>query len=110
VRNNGPIGGALGLLTGVGGVIIKPVTGVLDALSKTSQGFRTFAMGHEDHANTQRIRNPRVLYGSNAAIKSYSTVDSQMYQALEYLDRKFANSPFIQSFMINEERSALVVL
>jgi vacuolar protein sorting-associated protein 13A/C len=70
VRQNGPIGGALGLLTGVSGMFIKPITGVLDALSKTSEGFRSFAMGHEDRANT------RVLYGSNAAIKSYNNDDS----------------------------------
>lgn len=33
-----------------------------------------------------------------------------MYQALEELDLKYTNSPFIQSFMLKDERYALVVL
>lgn len=72
----------MGVFSGAIGVIVKPVTGVLDALVKTSDGLRCLALGHEDRANTQRIRIPRVFYGGNSVIKAYNNIDCQMYQAL----------------------------
>jgi vacuolar protein sorting-associated protein 13A/C len=81
-KKNGLLGGMLGLVTGITGIVIKPVTGVLDALTKSSEGLKSTVMGYEDRANTQRIRSPRVFYGGNSLIKSYNPADAQMYQTL----------------------------
>jgi len=47
-------------------VITKPISGILDATSKTSEGIKNFANSFddkEDKPNENRIRYPRVFYG-----------------------------------------------
>jgi hypothetical protein len=46
VRRDGAIGGLLGVVSGILGVAIKPATGLLDAVVKTSDGLRCLALGY----------------------------------------------------------------
>lgn len=90
----------MGVCTGLTGAIVKPVTGILDGLSNTSEGLRALILGYEDRANSLRIRAPRIFYGSNSLIKSYNQTDAEVYQLIEHYDPRYSQSAFIQSFTV----------
>ena len=52
-----------GTAKGVAGLVIKPVTGILDMTVKTSEGFKNSAFGSDNRPNENRMRCPRVFYG-----------------------------------------------
>jgi vacuolar protein sorting-associated protein 13A/C len=55
-----------GTAKGVAGLVVKPVTGVLDFASKTTEGLKNTALHFEDKSNENRMRCPRVFYGENS--------------------------------------------
>jgi len=41
---------------------VKPVTGIIDLASKTTEGIKNNALIFEDKPNEERMRYPRVFY------------------------------------------------
>ena len=58
-----------GSAIGVTGLFIKPVAGVLDAVSKTAEGLTNTATHFDDKPNQERIRYIRPFYGKLRYIK-----------------------------------------
>lgn len=63
---------------GITGVVVKPVTGVIDFASKTTEGLKNTALYLEDKPNENRIRYPRVLYTETGIVKEYDAVDGKL--------------------------------
>ena len=62
-----------GVLKGLGGALIKPISGVFDFVSKTTEGIKN---GVNDDRIINRIREPRVFYGILKVIKEYNYNDA----------------------------------
>ena len=70
-QKNGIIGIGTGLFKGIGGLFSKPVVGVLQMVSTTSEGIKnTFT---EDQGNIKQERMQRPFYGKYKYIKSYNS-------------------------------------
>lgn len=67
-----------GVAQGITGVVVKPVTGVIDFASKTTEGLKNTALYLEDKPNENRIRYPRVLYTETGIVKEYDAVDGKL--------------------------------
>ena len=68
-----------GVLRGVGGAVIKPISGVFDFVSKTTEGIKN---GVYDDRIINRIREPRVFYGILKVIKEYNYNDAYVKRFL----------------------------
>ena len=68
-----------GLLQGLGGAIIKPISGVFDLVSKTTEGIKN---GVNDDISIERIRRPRAFYGKVKFIKSFNEKDANVIELL----------------------------
>ncbi len=60
------------------GLVIKPVTGIIDFASKTTEGIKNNALMFEDKANESRMRYPRVFYTECKILREYCKIDSQI--------------------------------
>jgi vacuolar protein sorting-associated protein 13A/C len=60
-----------GTAKGITGLIIKPVTGILDASAKTAESVTNTATIFDDKPNDQRIRVPRIFYETTRYFKKY---------------------------------------
>lgn len=45
-KKHGVLGSVMGVCTGITGAVVKPVTGILDGLSKTTDGLRALILGY----------------------------------------------------------------
>lgn len=63
---------------GITGLVIKPVTGIVDFASKTTEGLKNTALYLEDKPNESRIRNPRTFYTECGFIEEYNDIDSML--------------------------------
>ena len=70
-QNNGFPGFLSGTMLGLSGIVLKPVTGILDLTSKFTEGVKNTATYYDDKANDVRVRYPRVFYDRLKYIKSY---------------------------------------
>lgn len=70
------LGFVIGGMTALAGLVIKPVTGVLDFVWITLDSIKNSIIFYEDSANEFRIRQPRVFYGPNFTIHQYSVIDA----------------------------------
>ena len=68
-----------GVLKGLGGAVIKPISGVFDFVSKTTEGIKN---GVNDDRIINRIREPRVFYGMLKVIKEYNLHDAYVKRFL----------------------------
>jgi len=60
------------------GLVVKPVTGIIDFASKTSEGLKNTALYFEDKPNEMRIRHPRVFYTECFVLREYQPIDSKI--------------------------------
>lgn len=112
-QQNGVVKGFLkGSVKGIGGVIIKPTSGVLDFIAKTSQGTESMFQrkpkqieqpqqiepsgqnsdnpyaesrpfqASQQHSGTEKIRALRPLFSSSGQLRQFSSLDSRAYFAL----------------------------
>lgn len=75
-QKQGVLGFVIGGMTAVAGIVIKPVTGVLDFLWIALDSLKNTIVFQQDSANEFRIRQPRVFYGANSIIQQYSQIDA----------------------------------
>ena len=87
---------------GVGGMIVSPLSGVYDAGTKAFEGLKNTANIFGKSANATRIRNPRVLSGSERAIKEYNKISSQSLYILNKAlkDHSYEDLAFLGAFKI----------
>ena len=87
-KKNKLAGFGKGLLLGVGSVVAKPVSGVLDIVSKTTEGFKNMLM--KDYEIKQK-RIPRALYGKFKVVKMYNEFDAfvlyYLYKKVEFFQK-----------------------
>ena len=75
-KKKGFSGAISGTVKGLAGLVVKPVTGVLDVASHTAEGIKNTATRFDKDDEQERVRPPRVLYGSNRILKSYNDHDA----------------------------------
>lgn len=73
-----------GVLKGFAGLITKPISGILDSVSKTAEGIQQTA--NEEPPEKLRIRPPRAFYLADDSIKEYSYEDAVFYRGLSNRD------------------------
>ena len=57
------VGFCYGVYQGVSGIILKPISGVLDLMSKSAEGCKNTIRSLEKRQRRERIRYPRPFYG-----------------------------------------------
>ena len=104
IKKSGASGIFKGLVKGFGGLIVKPIGGIFDAVSQTTEGFKKTITIFDDKANEQKQRVPRVFYGSYRYFKIYSIEDANIMKTLKTIDKKkFENDIFLESIKIKSE-------
>ncbi len=68
-KSQGLKGLMTGTLKGLGGLVLMPVSGAIDLVSKTSEGFKNMISSDERQVSKVRIMRP--FYGDNQSIKIY---------------------------------------
>ena len=111
-RKEGALGFVKGAAKGLAGLVIKPVTGIIDFASKTTEGIKNNALIFEDKARESRMRYPRVFYTECLILKEYSARDSQLFSILKKMDNeeRFQNAIFIDAFEAVDGHDYLVIL
>ena len=74
-KRDGLGGFGKGLLQGFGSIVAKPISGVLDMVSKTTEGLKNTVRGE---APILQARLPRTFYGNFKYIQSYNKSDAQI--------------------------------
>jgi vacuolar protein sorting-associated protein 13A/C len=77
-RKEGTFGFIKGAAQGVAGLVVKPMTGMIDFASKTTEGLKNTARIFEDHPNDIRIRHPRIFYTECSVLREYNALDSDL--------------------------------
>ncbi|CAD8210664.1 unnamed protein product [Paramecium pentaurelia] len=90
-QQDGASGFLKGLWQGTSGLSIKSVTGVLDAISKTSEGVKNELSSYEQ-PNNNRIRYMRPLYQSDGYYKEYNQIEAEYYEVIKGIKKgKYEN-------------------
>lgn len=109
-KEDGWTGLLTGGLKGVGGLVVKPITGLLDAASHTSQGIVNTADLLDQRKKTKRIRQPRVVYSESGIVKSFNEEDAEVAYFMIQLDRnRYLNCHFIQQVLESDVQGAPVL-
>jgi len=93
-KKKGFLGFLSGGAKGIVGIVSKPVAGVFDAVSKTAEGINNTAHSSEMKLGTQRVRPPRVTYGSAHRIRKYRRIDAEMWEDLIGLEEDYGKLSF----------------
>ena len=93
-KKKGFLGFLSGGAKGIVGIVGKPVAGVFDAVSKTAEGINNTAHSSEIQLGSQRIRPPRVTYGSAHRIRKYRLGDAEMWEDLINISEKYEKLSF----------------
>ena len=90
-------------MKGFGGLIVKPIGGVFDAVSQTADGIKNTVKIFDDKANERKQRIPRVFYGVHRCFKVYNKIDAKLLKKLKYLEKnKFENDTFLEAIQIKK--------
>lgn len=82
-RQQGALGFFKGTAKGLAGLVVKPVTGIIDFASKTTEGIKNQVLTFEDKPNDERMRYPRVFYTQSYILKEYCLIDSNLQSILK---------------------------
>eukprot|EP01016_Furgasonia_blochmanni_P028936 TRINITY_DN3047_c0_g1_i13.p1 TRINITY_DN3047_c0_g1~~TRINITY_DN3047_c0_g1_i13.p1 ORF type:complete len:476 (-),score=92.45 TRINITY_DN3047_c0_g1_i13:1633-3060(-) len=101
-QREGVLGFCKGALRGLAGLVIKPVTGLLDATTKTAAGLNN--TGEIPLTNESRLRYPRPFYGDEKFFRIYDSVDAETAWLLQNTAAgKYASSGLLCAFLIKED-------
>ena len=77
------MGFAKGVGQGVAGLVAKPVSGLVDVVSYTTQGVEAHITGSSIcPQNAYRVREPRAFYKNLGVIKSYDLLHSTIFRLI----------------------------
>ncbi|KAL4445126.1 hypothetical protein ABPG74_018854 [Tetrahymena malaccensis] len=103
-RNGGVKGFLKGTWQGVSGLIIKPLSGILDAASKTAEGITNTATYFDDKPNQRRIRQIRPFYGVEQYFKEYNEIDAEMFMEItRFKGGRFKEATFLNAFILLDD-------
>ena len=102
-RQEGVKGFVKGSVRGLSGVLIKPVSGALDLVMKTTEGAHSMVnFEHYDTlkqnlpSNLQKLRIIRPFYGKDFLMKPYDELESLVFLDLRLiLNNEFAQDNFL---------------
>jgi len=99
--------GGLGLLKGIGkgatGLVLKPVVGAVDLVTKTTEGIKNTTIFFEEQAKN-RVRLPR-HFSQEKILEVWNKQKSEAYMMLKTIERgKYNNDMYIYSEIIGIER------
>lgn len=106
-KKDGVKGFFKGALQGVSGLVIKPITGVLDAAAKTTEGIKNTVNYLEDKPNETRMRNVRPFYGPEGTFTlyilgyyiEYTLIDAEAYAMINLMKKGvYMNNRFVAAF------------
>ena len=90
-----------GAWQGVSGLVVKPLTGVLDVASKTSEGIKNTATRDDEKPNQTRERFPRPFYGVERFYRTYLATDAEIVYLLQVYNKgEFSNISLLYTFDI----------
>lgn len=101
-----------GAYKGLSGLVVKPASGVLDLLSKTSEGIKNNVNSNKEK-KVKRIRYIRPFYGTSQLVKAYNELHAEVTHNLRKMDKKrYASLTFLDAMIYNElgERKQKVVV
>jgi vacuolar protein sorting-associated protein 13A/C len=78
----GFVGFLKGTALGLAGLIVKPITGILDASAKTAESISNTASHFDDRAYNDRIRVPRAFYERSRYYMKYNPFDAELMHYL----------------------------
>ena len=76
IRKNGSKGIVKGVYSGAAGLFLKPMSGGLDLISKSTEGIKNTMKIFESKIFKDRRRLPRPMYGNQQQIKPYNDLDA----------------------------------
>lgn len=102
-RQGGILGFLKGIAKGLVGVVTKPITGVFDLASHTTEGMKSMVTYFDDRANELKKRMPRAFYGRERYFKKYNESEASLLNELKVFDDgKYAFDNFIKKFDITQ--------
>eukprot|EP01095_Lingulamoeba_sp_RSL-Kostka_P000738 TRINITY_DN11022_c0_g1_i1.p1 TRINITY_DN11022_c0_g1~~TRINITY_DN11022_c0_g1_i1.p1 ORF type:complete len:360 (+),score=133.32 TRINITY_DN11022_c0_g1_i1:132-1211(+) len=102
-RNEGGMGFIRGVRKGLTGLVLKPIVGVVDMVTDTTEGIKNTAI-YFDEKNKFRVRPPRYI-GNDKILYSYNFVPSLGQLCLKTLeDGEFQNHYYFRHWKIGESR------
>jgi len=88
-----------GTYKGIAGLVLKPTTGVLDAVSKTSEGIKNTATFFDEKPHDYKYRFPRAFYAEEKFIRIYFSSDAELMFHLEkHHDGKYAKKSLLHAY------------
>jgi hypothetical protein len=109
-KKNKFVGFGKGLLLGLGGAVAKPVSGILDMVSKTTEGLKNM-LNKDEEIKQKRI--PRAMYGKLQFIRTYNEFDAlvllYLHKKIEYFKRNniYYNDAI---FYINKDEETMLLV
>ena len=64
------------------GTIVKPISGVVDLVSKTTEGIESSVDGGVCKENDTKMRRPRAFYKDAGVFREYSQFNAVVYETL----------------------------
>ena len=100
-KKGGVKGFLKGTWQGISGLVFKPVTGVLDAAAKTSEGIKNTATSFDEKSIQHRQRYPRAFYGKEQFYRPYILTDAEISYLLQVgCEGEFTNLNLLYTFKI----------
>jgi len=81
-KEGGVKGFGKGLGKGFLGTVVKPVSGVVDLVSKTTEGIESAVDGGICHQNNNQRRISRAFYKDAGIFSDYSEIDAKVFEAI----------------------------
>jgi vacuolar protein sorting-associated protein 13A/C len=90
-----------GTYKGISGLVIKPISGSLDLISKTSEGIKNTAGPKQK--KVKKIRFMRPFYGKLQLIRYYNAVHAEVKLILDKIDKgAYQQQTFLDAILYNE--------
>lgn len=87
----------IGGLKGVSGLVVKPIAGALDMVSRSAEGIKNTANIFDKTTQYKKMRLPRVIYGPSHLIQVYNQDDSMLMQYFYKIGKKkYCEKEFIE--------------
>ena len=110
-RKEGLPGLVKGALKGVTGLVVKPIAGSLDAVSKVSEGVSNTFDSKQHITKSEKYRLPRVFYGSEGIIKNYLEYDALAQDIIrKYKSEKYfgVHLDWMEGFHLHYQYSTII--
>lgn len=108
-KDDGFKGFLKGSVKGMGGLVIMPLSGAIDFLSKTSEGIKNLVSSGDKEVAKFRIVRP--FYGINQQIKIYDDFHAYIVQHLIRINRgKYARDHFLEAIYFDVPSTRNVII